>query len=519
VTQFKFFGLKGALTIVLLSMSMSACASRSKSAMKGSPSNSTNPILFEEEYEAQRQGELPEYDIPVVQNAKVETWLNYFQGRGAKWFRIWMERSGRYIPFMRQILREHGLPEDLVYLAMIESGFSSRAYSRARAVGHWQFMRATGKRYGLRVNFWIDERRDPEKATVAAARHLKDLYDQFQDWKLAAAAYNAGAGRISRAMRRYRTEDFWEIAKHRHLALETRNYVPKLIAAAMIAKDPARYGFEDIELQEPLQFDKIVVRRPVNLRKLADKTNVEFEDLWYLNPELNHAVTPPNSETYELRVPARRAEQFLAAVESLGPEDAIQYASHQVRRGESIGKIARRYGVSSSEIASLNNLPNPKALKVGQSLLLPIPLGAEPPQRAYSQRVARKGSSSSLAETESYVVQRGDSLWSISRETGLSVRTLRDFNELDGNSLRIGQRIRIPGGADLKKSRASRPQASIASSQSRAARSSVVHIVRRGETLSGIAARYGVSVRDIKTENGLSRSHIAPGRRLQIPRS
>jgi membrane-bound lytic murein transglycosylase D len=504
---------------MILSLSLVGCASKSKSAMKDGASNqSNNPILFEEEYEAQKSGELPEYDIPVVQNAKVETWLNYFQGRGAKWFRIWMERSGRYIPFMRKILREHGLPEDLVYLAMIESGFSSRAYSRARAVGHWQFMRATGKRYGLGVNFWVDERRDPEKATIAAARHLKDLYDQFQDWKLAAAAYNAGAGRITRAMRRYRTEDFWELSKHRHLAAETRNYVPKLIAAAIIAKDPAKYGFEDIEFQDPMQFDKIIVKRPVNLRKLAEKTDTEFEDLWYLNPELNHAVTPPNTDSYELRVPAKAAQQFMAAVESLAPEDTLQYASHQVKKGDNLSSIARRYGVPSSEIVSLNSLRNARSLRVGQVLILPIPVGAEPPQRSYSQRVARKSASSELSGTETYVVQSGDSLWSISRETGLSIQTLREFNNLDGNALRAGQRIRIPGGNDLKKSKASRPGNSARVSRASTTESQV-HVVRRGETLSRIAARYGVSVGSIKRENGLSRSHITPGKRLQIPRS
>lgn len=503
-----------ALSIIVLSFLATACSSHKKSVSdaRSVETNTSNPVLFEEEYEAQRRGELPEQDFPMVQNAKVETWLNYFQGRGSKWFRIWMERSGRYIPFMKRILREHGLPEDLVYLAMIESGFSPRAYSSARAVGYWQFMRATGRRYGLRVNFWVDERRDPEKATIAAARHLKDLFDQFQDWKLAAAAYNAGAGRISRAMRRYRTEDFWELSKHRHLAAETRNYVPKLIAAAMIAKDPARYGFEDIDTHQPLQYEKVTVKRPVNLRKLASKTGVSFEDLWYINPELNHAVTPPGTDSYDLRVPAKKSESFMAAIDKLEPEEMFQYASHQVRKGDSVRAIARRYAVPAADILALNNLKS-SSVRVGTVLLLPLPLGAEPPKpvrdrQAFAQRVARKASPASASVgDELYVVQRGDSLWSISRELGVTVESLKNVNEFDGNALRAGQRIKVPGsGGEAKKSKAFRPE-------------KVVHVVRRGETLTQIALKYGTTVLAIQAKNGLRQSRLVPGNRLQIPRT
>lgn len=506
-------------SVLVLALALVGCAAKSGSSHSSKYSHSTNPPLFEEEFEAQRKGELPEFELPTVRNAKVETWLNYFQGRGSKWFRIWMERSGRYIPFMKRILREHGLPEDLVYLAMIESGFSARAYSRARAVGYWQFMRATGKMYGLKVDFWVDERRDPEKATIAAARHLKDLYDQFQDWKLAAAAYNAGAGKVSRAIRRYKTEDFWDLAKSRYLAAETRNYVPKLIAAAIIARDPAKYGFDDIEFQEPMAFEKVMVTKPVSLRRLAEKTNVNFDDLWYLNPELNHAVTPPNAKKYEIRVPAKKSEVFMAAIENLEPEEMFQYATHQVRRGDTISAIGRRYNVPQAEVMSLNNIRSSRHLKVGQVLLLPIPAGAERPSRQYADRTSpkpgarRSGGESSpqirsvAASTGEYIVQSGDSLWSISRNTGVSVQSIREANGLRSNSIRAGQRLVIPGAFESKKQKAFRPE------------KKVVHIVRRGETLSAIAERYGVTVRAIKNQNRLRQSTIHPGRRLSIPQT
>ena len=300
---------------------LSGCASKTQyskasATVFSSESDQTdfeNPPIAEEEFEAQQRGEVPpKFDIPIVRNAKVEQWIDYFQGRGRKWFTVYLERSTRYVPFMRKILREHNQPEDLVYLAMIESGFSTRAFSRARAVGPWQFMKATGRMYGLGVNFWVDERRDPEKSTIAAARHLKDLFDQFQSWKLAAAAYNAGAGKVSRAIKRYRTEDFWELSRGRYLRPETRHYVPKLIAAALIAKEPHKYGFKNIEYQDPLQYDKVVVNQPINLIQLAKITGTDLEELFDLNPELNHPVTPPHLASYELRVPFGRAGVYRA---------------------------------------------------------------------------------------------------------------------------------------------------------------------------------------------------------------
>ena len=192
-----------------------------------------------------------EFDIPIVINAKVEEFVQFFQTTLKNRFSGWLGRSAKYIPSMKTLLKENGLPEDLVYLALIESGFNPYAYSRSKAMGPWQFIYLTGKRYGLKVTGWVDERRDPEKSTIAAAKYLKDLYDMFECWYLAAAGYNAGENKIVKAMKRYQTEDFWELAKYTYLKKETRDYVPQMIAAALIAKDPEQYGFTSIEYEEP----------------------------------------------------------------------------------------------------------------------------------------------------------------------------------------------------------------------------------------------------------------------------
>jgi membrane-bound lytic murein transglycosylase D len=216
-----------------------------------------------------RRKKEPDFDIPIVINDKVEQFIQCFQTTLREKFVTWLARSGKYIPFMKRLLKEQGLPEDLVYMALIESGFDPYAYSRSKAVGPWQFIYLTGKRYGLKVNWWVDERRDPEKSTVAAAKYLKDLYETFACWYLAAAGYNAGEYKIIKAIKRYRTEDFWKLTKERYLRRETKDYVPLMIAAALIAKDPEKYGFADVEYQEPLRYQKVKVPELTDLSHIA----------------------------------------------------------------------------------------------------------------------------------------------------------------------------------------------------------------------------------------------------------
>jgi membrane-bound lytic murein transglycosylase D len=234
---------------------------------------------------------------------------------------------------MRNLLRENGLPEDLVYMALIESGFNPYAYSRRKASGPWQFIYLTGKKYGLKLNYWIDERRDPEKSTIAAAKYLKDLYDLFECWYLAAAGYNAGEGKIMNAIKRYRTEDFWELTKYRYLKKETKDYVPQMIAAALIAKEPEIYGFTDIEYQDPLRYEKVNVPEVTDLRLIAKACEISLGELKDLNPELLRWCTPPNYSDYEIKIPFGKKELFLQNFGALQPVTKSQFTTQILSGG------------------------------------------------------------------------------------------------------------------------------------------------------------------------------------------
>jgi len=315
-----------------------------------------------------------DFDIPIVMNARVEHFIRYFQTSGKKIFSGWLERSAKYIPMMKTLLKENGLPEDLVYMALIESGFNPCATSRMKAAGPWQFIYRTGKRYGLDVTWWVDERRDPEKSTVAAANYLKDLYDMFECWYLAAAGYNAGEYKIAKAMKRYRTEDFWELTKYRYLKRETKDYVPQMIAAALIAKDPDQYGFVDVDYQEPLCFDKVNVPEVTDLGLIARACETPLEEVKSLNPELLREWTPPNVSDYEVRIPCGKREVFLRNFEALGPRHRFQFKTHVVKKGDTLAGIAKRYRVDLEPILEINKIKKTTHLSIGTNLLIPIPI-------------------------------------------------------------------------------------------------------------------------------------------------
>lgn len=314
----------------------------------------------------------PEFDIPIVLNGKVEQFIHYFQTKIREKFVIWLSRSEKYIPFMRNVLKEYGLPEDLVYLALIESGFNPYAYSRAKAVGIWQFISMTGKRYGLRVDWWIDERKDPEKSTIAAARYLKDLYDMFECWYLAAAGYNAGEFKIIKAMKRYRTEDFWKLTQYRYLKRETKDYVPLMIAAALVAKNPEKYGFTDVEYQEPLQYEKVRVPALTSLSLIAKACGTSTEEIQDLNPEIQRRVTPPDESEYEIKIPLGRKRHFEQHFEALQPFEKFEFKTHLVKKGETLKAIARRYKVDLEAMLEINSLKQTSKISKGMTLLIPV---------------------------------------------------------------------------------------------------------------------------------------------------
>jgi len=366
-----------------------------------------------------------EFDIPIVINAKVEYFIQYFQTKAKNNFSNWLARSEKYIPFMREVLKEKGIPEDLVYLAMIESGFNPYAYSRAKATGPWQFIYWTGKKYGLKANWWVDERRDPEKSTIAAARYLKDLYDMFECWYLAAAGYNAGENKIANGMKRYRTEDFWELTKYRYLKQETKHYVPQMIAAALLAKDPEKYGFVGIEYEELLQYDKVMVPPAIDLRLIAKACEITVEELKDLNPELRRWCTPPDAPEYEIKIPFGKSDLFRKNFESLRPGAAGSFKTHIVKKGDTLQQIARLYRVESEPILEINRLERKSRLSVGTNLLIPIP--------KETQGKASKPASENGNQEIIYVVKTGDSLWSIANKYKVSISEIKNLNNLDGN--------------------------------------------------------------------------------------
>ena len=372
-----------------------------------------------------------EFDIPIVINAKVEQFIQYFQTRGRKPFSNWLARSERYIPFMRNHLKESGLPEDLVYMALIESGFNPYAYSRAKASGPWQFIYLTGKRYGLMSNWWIDERRDPEKSTIAAAKYLKDLYDIFECWYLAAAGYNAGEGKIATAMKRYRTEDFWELTKYRYLKRETKDYVPQMIAAALIAKDPDKYGFFGIEYQEPLRYEKVKVPEVTDLRLIAQACEVTLDEIKELNPELSRWCTPPNFPDYEIKIPFGKKELFSKNFGNLYSGERFQFKTHLVKKGDTFSNIARLYRVDLEPILEMNRLNKRSRLAVGMNLLIPLPKDQGPkPDRTAKKTSGGTDQGSKPVQTMTYTIKKGDTLWSIANETGVNLGALSRWNNL-----------------------------------------------------------------------------------------
>ncbi len=334
------------------------------------------------------------YDIPIVINKQVEYFIDYFQTRVPKRFAIWLARSGRFGPMMRKILREYGLPEDLIYQAMIESGFSCQAYSRAHAVGPWQFIRGTGRRYGLKINYWVDERRDPVKSTHAAAQYLRDLHAEFGSWYLAAAAYNAGEGKIRKALKRYKADDFWSISqrRRRYLKRETKQYVPKMIAAAIIAKEPEKYGFDNIKYQPPLSYDLVQVHPGTSLGVAAKLAGISTRQLSRLNPELRRWATPPSGGKYTLRIPKGAKDSFMVAYAKLPPpkrKARIGAVTVRVRKGDTLGRMARAHGVRLQDLMAMNPHLNPRRLSIGQKVVVP-PSGAAGRYYAKSKKRVKK---------------------------------------------------------------------------------------------------------------------------------
>ncbi len=397
------------------------------------------------------ESETPSFDIPITINDAVERWLQYFQTDGRENFTIYLRRAGRYEPMMRAVFRDAGLPADLVYISLIESGFSPRAYSRARAVGLWQFISSTGRLYDLKISYWVDERRDPILATKAAAAHLKDLHDEFGSWYLAAAAYNGGANRVRRSIRRSGSDDFWTLSRRRYLRRETRNYVPKLIAAALIAKQPEKHGFVGIVPQEPLAYDVVQVPDATSVDVIAEAAGATVDELMELNPQILRGVTPPG-QRYSLRVPAGSGHLFALNYASVPASKRVTWVQHVVRRGDTLSEIARAYGVSVAAIRAANRGVHPRRLRVGQRLIIPragkLPRYAAAPARVQRSQPRRTQPRPVKIEKPdgpyiTYRVQGGDTLWAIAKRYEVTTRDLMAWNGLRSSRIYPGDEVRI----------------------------------------------------------------------------
>ena len=373
---------------------------------------------------------------------RVKYYVDFFLDASRARFNIWLGRLARYDGMIRNVLRRYNLPEDLIYLALIESGYSNTAVSRANAIGMWQFIRSTGRQYGLRIDGWVDERRDPFKATDAAARHLSDLQKEFDFWYLAAAAYNGGATRVSRGLKRLNEDavsdsTFFVLADKRWIRRETRDYVPKLIAATMVAKDPARYGFDSIPALEPLVFDEMTVSDQTGLDVIASLADTTIRAIKELNPQYYRNATPPG-EQVTVRVPRGSGNRVAQEYAQLPPSERVNFVEHTVRRGETMGEIAERYGVGLSALRLTNPRVRPRRMRIGQRLVIPLS-GAARSGRA--RPIAR----ATVPPSGRHTVRWGDTLWIVSQRYGVTLAELRRWNDMapGASGIKVGQRLRV----------------------------------------------------------------------------
>ncbi len=301
----------------------------------------------------------------------VERNISFFSEKIRERFSLWLSRSGKYLDLMKEILKENNVPEEIVFLPLIESGFNPYAYSPARAAGYWQFIASTAKRYGLKINWWRDERRDPVKSTEAAANYLKDLYEMFGSWNLAMAAYNAGEGRILKALNRTKTDDYWALLNTRYIKSETKNYVPKFIAASLIANSPQNFGFEDLEYHPPLNYDEVTIKSPVDLEVIAECTETTEEVIRGLNPELRRWCTPPDVPEYVLRIPEGKKDLFLENLSQIPEEKRFTADIYTVKKGDTLKSISKKKGVPVQVILDLNSMEKIIPPKAGVKIYLP----------------------------------------------------------------------------------------------------------------------------------------------------
>jgi membrane-bound lytic murein transglycosylase D len=448
-----------------------------------------------------------QHDLPLTVNASVLQYLSYFSTtKGRATVAHGLDRSGRYNEMVRRVLKQEGVPQDLMYLAQAESAFQPTAVSKAGARGLWQFMPFRGEEYDLGRTFWVDERSDPEKATRAAARHMRDLYDMFGDWYLVMAAYNAGPMNVVKAVERTGYADFWELSRLHALPKQTQNYVPIIIALALVGKDPVLYGVE-VAPEKPAAMDVIYPKHSIDLHLVADATGADIDDLRQLNPELLRNVTP-NDTNFELRLPAGYGEKFQDAISQVPQDKWTSWRLHKVETGETLSDIARHYRVTVPAIELANHLELHASVPAGFMLNIP----AAPP----------------IVRLVHYRVVRGDTLEGIAERFDVTVSELKRWNNIRGTSVPRGSRLRIYAGGSPDDSSRSKPKSAQSEAVQGPARNVAVsseesadrqHRVKQGETLYSIAHAYKTTVDHLKQANPfLEERPIQPGDVLAIRR-
>lgn len=482
-------------------------------------------------------------EVPLILNKQVQNQIAYLAYRRPEIMTRWLERSAVYFPMMREIFEDEGVPLELIHLSMVESGLVPVAASRARAVGLWQFIQSTGAMYGLEVNWWIDERRDPVKSTRAAARHLRDLYEYWNDWHLALANYNVSTRRMRQSIQLAGGQrDYWAIFPY--LPRETRGYVPIYIAATLIATNPEDFGFEPKYDAAPFRYEVVEIEGSVDLNLLAEAAGLTTQELKSMNPELLRWATPPGTKPYPLKIPIGTKESFTTNYEKIPASARKELLVHKVSRGESVGLIASKYSVTVRDIFSSNEGLT-TTIHPGQEIIIPVPQGsniaisANNPSRA---RTASTGRSSTSSGTSSnvvappnsarmtYTVKKGDTIGHIAEWFETDAFRIRGWNNTT-NNIRVGQRLTVfvPASRQsdfeqvnslsfdqkqaLVRNRRSSGSSSVASSVTSSAAS---YTVKRNDNLSGIASSHGTTVARLRSLNNLSNDRIYEGQVLKV---
>lgn len=476
---------------------------------------------------APQQEERPKYDFPVVINPQVQMYIDRIQGKQRRHYAEWFERSGKYIPMMEEEFKKRGLPLDLVYLSMIESGYDQRAYSSAAAVGLWQFMKGTGKMYDLKINRYVDERRNALKSTEAAAEYLSDLYEMFGDWPLAVASYNAGPGKIRSGLKKYKVDNFWDLAGTKHLRLETKSYVPKLIATIIVARNPEKYGFKNLSYDEPLSYESIKVGPNLSLDAIATITGTKTTTIKNLNHELRGNKTPANTKEYAVNIPEGtklKAKENLPRLHSMV---STGYKIHIVRKGESPKAIARKYNINQMTLAKVNGFSSPSRIKNGARLKIPY--------STIKYQLLPKGNSNALAAYKDslilHTIKKGESVSQIARKYKVPSELIVSWNGLSSvNKIRAGQQLAlyIDGGKNGGNKTKSGKKLIVAQNKKHikveATNMStkvedidvVWYLVQNGDSLWTISQKFNVSPVALKQINNLNSNLILPGSRLKV---